>query len=54
MDWSNLQKDYERLGSFAAVAEEYGVSRSWISQKVKEQGWHQKDWSQLPRSIRAA
>ena len=48
MDWSNLQKDYERLGSFAAVAEEYGVSRSWISQKVKEQGWHQKDWSQLP------
>jgi very-short-patch-repair endonuclease len=48
MDWSNLQRDYERLGSFTAVAEEYGVSKSWVSQKVKEQGWHAKDWSELP------
>jgi len=48
MDWSNLRKDYERLGSFTAVASEYGVSKSWVSQKVKEQGWHKKDWSELP------
>jgi hypothetical protein len=48
MDWSNLQKDYERLGSFTAVAREYGVSKSWVSQKVKEQGWKPKtDWSDL-------
>ena len=48
MDWSNLQKDYERLGSFTAVAKEYGVSKSWVSQKVKEQGWKPKtDWSDL-------
>jgi very-short-patch-repair endonuclease len=48
MDWSNLQKDYERLGSFAAVADEYGVSRSAVSQQVTKQGWHRKDWSKLP------
>lgn len=48
MDWSNLQKDYERLGSFTLVAKEYGVSKSLISQKVKEQGWKPKtDWSEL-------
>jgi very-short-patch-repair endonuclease len=48
MDWSNLQKDYERLGSFTAVAREYGVSKSLVSQKVKEQGWKPRiDWSDL-------
>ena len=48
MDWSNLQKDYERLGSFTAVAKEYGVSKSLVSQKVKEQGWKPKtDWGDL-------
>lgn len=49
MDWSNLQKDYERLGSFTAVAKEYGVSKSLVSQKLKEQGWKRSiDWSTLP------
>lgn len=49
MDWSNLREDYERLGSFTAVASEYGVSKSLISQKVKQQGWkRQIDWSDLP------
>jgi hypothetical protein len=48
MDWSNLQKDYERLSSFTAVAKEYRVSKSWVSQKVKDQGWNAKDWSGLP------
>ena len=48
MDWSNLQRDYERLGSFTEVAKLYGVSKSWVSQKVKEQGWKPKtDWSDL-------
>jgi len=37
-DWSNLQKDYERLGSFKAVAEEYRVVPETVSRKAKELG----------------
>ena len=37
-DWSNLQQDYERLGSFKAIAEEYGVARETVSRKAKELG----------------
>lgn len=54
MDWSNLKADYERLGSYAAVAKEYGVSKGYVSQQAKKQGLSDKprslpiDWSDLP------
>jgi len=38
MDWSNLQADYERLGSFKAVAKLYGVAPETVSRKAKELG----------------
>lgn len=34
-DWTNLQQDYERLGSFKAVAAEYGVAPETVSRKAK-------------------
>ncbi len=56
MDWSNLKADYERLGSYAAVAAEYGVSKGYVAQQAKKQGINPKpegrslsiDWSELP------
>lgn len=56
MDWSNLKADYERLGSYAAVAAEYGVSKGYVAQHAKKQGINPKpegrslaiDWSGLP------
>ena len=56
MDWSNLKADYERLGSYAAVAREYGVSTPYVAQQAKKQGINPKpdgrslkiDWSGLP------
>ena len=36
--WDNLQKDYERLGSFKAVAKFYGVAPETVSRKAKELG----------------
>lgn len=56
MDWSNLKADYERLGSYAAVAAEYGVSKPYVAQQAKKQGINPKpegrslaiDWSGLP------
>ena len=56
MDWSNLKADYERLGSYAAVAAEYGVSKGYVAQHAKKQGINPKpegrslkiDWSELP------
>ena len=56
MDWSNLKADYERLGSYAAVAAEYGVSKGYVAQQAKKQGINPKpegrsleiDWSDLP------
>lgn len=38
LDWSNLQRDYERLGSFKAIATEYGVDPSIVSRKASEMG----------------
>jgi very-short-patch-repair endonuclease len=38
MDWSNLQKDYERLGSFKAVAAEYGTYPETVSRAAKRLG----------------
>ena len=38
MDWNNLRADYERLGSFKAVAKEYGVAPETVSRKAKELG----------------
>lgn len=38
MDWSNLKADYERLGTYKAVAAEYGVSVSAVGQYAREQG----------------
>lgn len=57
MDWSNLKADYERLGTYAAVAAEYGVSKAYVAQQAKFQGINPKpegrsldiDWSDLPR-----
>lgn len=57
MDWDNLKADYERLGSYSAVAAEYGVSKGYIAQQAKKQGINPKpegrsldiDWSDLPR-----
>lgn len=37
-DWSNLQEDYERLGSFRAVAQAYRVAPETVSRKAKELG----------------
>lgn len=37
-DWSNLQQDYERLGSFKAVAKAYGVAPETVSRKAKDLG----------------
>lgn len=56
MDWSNLKADYERLGSYSAVAAEYGVSKGYVAQEAKRQGINPKpegrslliDWSGLP------
>lgn len=54
MDWSNLKADYERLGSYAAVAKEYGFTTGYIAQQAKKQGISGKprglpvDWSELP------
>ena len=56
MDWSNLKADYERLGSYTAVAAEYGVSKGYVAQAAKKQGINPKpegrslaiDWSELP------
>lgn len=55
MDWSHLKEDYERLGSYAAVAREYGVSKGYVAQQAKKQGINPKpegrslmiDWSGL-------
>ena len=56
MDWSNLKQDYERLGSYAAVAQEYGVSKAYVAQQAKKQGISTGkpralpiDWSDLPK-----
>ena len=38
MDWSNLKADYERLGTYKAVAAEYGASVSAVGQHAREQG----------------
>ena len=38
MDWGNLKADYERLGSYKAIAAEYGVSVSTVGQHAREQG----------------
>lgn len=38
VDWSNLQEDYDRLGSFKAIAGEYGVSPSTVSVNARERG----------------
>lgn len=38
MDWSNLKADYERLGTYKAVAAEYGVSVSTVGQYARRQG----------------
>ena len=35
MDWSNLKADYERLGTYKAVAAEYGVSVSTVGQYAR-------------------
>ena len=62
MDWSNLKADYERLGSYAAVAAEYGVTKAYVAQQAKKQGINPKpegrsleiDWSGLPDLYAAA
>jgi very-short-patch-repair endonuclease len=54
MDWNNLKADYERLGSWAAVATEYGVTKGAISHHARAQGLSTKsrslniDFSELP------
>lgn len=56
VDWRNLKVDYERLGSYAAVAAEYGVSKAYVAQQAKKQGINPKpegrslkiEWSDLP------
>lgn len=52
LDWSNLQEDYERLGSFKAVAAEYGTYPETVSRAAKRLGVGNKlsrkiDWSRL-------
>lgn len=37
MVWSNLKADYERLGTYAAVAAEYGVSVSSVGHEARRQ-----------------
>jgi very-short-patch-repair endonuclease len=37
-DWSNLQADYERLGSFKAVANLYGVAPETVSRAARRLG----------------
>jgi very-short-patch-repair endonuclease len=37
-DWSNLQADYERLGSFKAVAKAYGVAPETVSRAARRLG----------------
>ena len=56
MDWSDLKADYERLGSYSAVAKEYGISKGYVAQQAKKQGINPQpegrslkiDWSGLP------
>jgi very-short-patch-repair endonuclease len=56
VDWTNLKADYERLGSYAAVAREYGVTKGYVAQQAKKQGINPRpegrslpvDWSDLP------
>ena len=56
MDWSNLKADYERLGSYAAVAAEYGEKKAAVAYQAKKQGINPQpegrslniDWSGLP------
>lgn len=55
MDWRNLKADYERLGSYSAVAEQYGVTKAAVAQQAKKQGLSTGkpralpiDWSDLP------
>lgn len=38
IDWSNLQADYERLGSRAKVAAEYGCSEGAVQKAMNRQG----------------
>ena len=38
MDWSNLKADYERLGTYAAVAAEYGVSYKSVGDRARKLG----------------
>jgi hypothetical protein len=38
MDWNNLKEDYERLGSWVAVATEYGVTKAAVSHHARGQG----------------
>lgn len=38
MDWSNLQADYERLGTQKAVAAEYGCAQQTIAKVMKRLG----------------
>lgn len=55
VDWSNLKADYERLGSYTAVAAEYGVTKGCVAQQAKKQGMNPRpggrslgiDWSGL-------
>jgi hypothetical protein len=37
-DWSNLNRDYERLGSVRAVAKEYGVNHESVRYQMKKAG----------------
>lgn len=37
MDWSNLKADYERLGTYKAVAAEYGLSVNTVGRHTREQ-----------------
>lgn len=55
MDWSNLKADYERLGSYTAVAQEYDVSKAAVAIHAKRQELSTGrprtlpiDWNQLP------
>ena len=52
MDWSHLQEDYERLGSFKAIAAEYGTYPETVSRAAKRLGIRTRhslniDWSGL-------
>lgn len=38
MDWSNLQEEYDRLGSVRAVAELHGVSRKVVETRMRRMG----------------